>query len=259
MIAEPELLHDTPALGVLRLTLNRPAARNALATSLLGQIADALDAAASDAAVGAVVITGGPKIFAAGADIKELATRDTVGALGDARVGHWQRIRRFPKPVVAAVCGLALGGGCELAMHADIVVAAASAKFGQPEINLGLLPGAGGTQILARVAGAQLAMKLVLSGEFIDAAEAKQAGLVAEVVADEMCIARGVELAAKIAAKPAIAVRLGKELVRAARDVPLDQGLLFERKAFAALFATADFREGVAAFLEKRPAKFTDV
>jgi len=257
MAADSDLLHDNPAQGVLRLTLNRPAARNALATALLGQIADTLDAAAGDAAVGAVVLTGGPAIFAAGADIKELAARDTVAALGDARVGHWQRIRRFPKPIVAAVCGLALGGGCELALHADIVVAGAGARFGQPEINLGLLPGAGGTQMLARLAGPQLAMKLVLSGEFIDAAEAKQAGLIAEIVADDLCLARAVELAAKIAAKPALAARMGKELVRAARDVPLEQGLLFERKVFATLFSTADFREGVAAFLEKRAARFT--
>lgn len=252
----PELLHDTPEPGVLRLTLNRPTARNALSTALLGAVADALDAASADPAVHAVVLTGGPAIFAAGADIKELATRDTAGALDDARVGHWQRIRRFPKPIVAAVNGLALGGGCELAMSADIVVAGTGAKFGQPEINLGLVPGAGGTQILARLAGPQIAMKLVLAGEMIDATEAKQCGLVAETIADDACQARAVALAAKIAAKPALAVRLGKELVRAARDVPLEQGLLFERKAFAALFATADFREGVAAFLEKRPAKF---
>jgi len=252
----PELLHDKPEPGVLRLTLNRPNARNALSTALLGAIADALDAASTDPAIHAAVLTGGPAIFAAGADIKELAARDAAAALDDARVGHWQRIRRFPKPIVAAVNGLALGGGCELAMSADIIVAGTGAKFGQPEINLGLVPGAGGTQMLARLASAQIAMKLVLSGETIDAAEAKQSGLVAETVADDACQARAVALAAKIAAKPALAVRLGKELVRAARDVPLDQGLLFERKAFAALIATADFREGVAAFLEKRPAKF---
>jgi enoyl-CoA hydratase len=251
-----ELLHDTPALGVLRLTLNRPHARNALSTALLGALADALDAACADSAVHAVVLTGGSAIFAAGADIKELAARDTEAALDDARVGHWQRIRRFPKPIVAAVNGLALGGGCELAMNADIIVAGTGAKFGQPEINLGLVPGAGGTQVLARLAGSQIAMKLVLSGETIDATEAKQCGLVAETVADDACQARAVALAAKIAAKPALAVRLGKELVRAARDVPLEQGLLFERKAFAALLATSDFREGVAAFIEKRPAKF---
>jgi enoyl-CoA hydratase len=251
-----DLLTDDPAPGVRRLTLNRPAARNALSTALLGLVADALDAAASDDAIRAVVVTGGDKVFAAGADIKELATRDAVTALLDARVGHWQRFRRFPKPVVAAVCGYALGGGCELAMHADIVVAGDGAKFGQPEVNLGVVPGAGGTQRLARIAGQQIAMKLILSGEMISAAEARQCGLVAETVPDAEVAARAVALAAKIAEKPVLAVRLAKELVLAARDVPLEQGLQFERKAFSTLVATEDFREGVAAFIEKRPAAF---
>ena len=251
-----DLLTDDPAPGVRRLTLNRPAARNALSTALLGLVADALDAAAADDAIRAVVVTGGDKVFAAGADIKELATRDAVTALLDARVGHWQRFRRFPKPVVAAVCGYALGGGCELAMHADIVVAGDGAKFGQPEVNLGVVPGAGGTQRLARIAGQQVAMKLILSGEMISAAEARQCGLVAETVPDAEVAARAVALAAKIAEKPVLAVRLAKELVLAARDVPLEQGLQFERKAFSTLVATEDFREGVAAFIEKRPAAF---
>lgn len=250
-----DLLLDDPAPHVRRLTLNRPDARNALSTSLLGEIAVALDAAAADDAVRAVVLTGGPKVFAAGADIKELATRDVPGALLDARAGIWARIRRFPKPLIAAVNGYALGGGCELAMHADIVVAGSDAKFGQPEINLGLLPGAGGTQRLARLAGQQLAMKLVLSGEFLDAAEAKQCGLIAEIAADPL--ARALELGAKIAEKAPLAARLAKELVLAARDAPLEVGLAFERKAFATLFATADFKEGVGAFLEKRKPIFS--
>jgi enoyl-CoA hydratase len=251
-----DLLSDDPAPGVRRLTLNRPAARNALSTALLGLVADALDQAAADDAIRAVVVTGGDKVFAAGADIKELATRDAVTALLDARVGHWQRFRRFHKPVVAAVCGYALGGGCELAMHADIVVAGEGARFGQPEVNLGVVPGAGGTQRLARIAGQQVAMKLILSGEMISAAEARQCGLVAETVPDADVAARAVALAAKIAEKPVLAIRLAKELVLAARDVPLEQGLQFERKAFSTLVATADFREGVAAFIEKRPATF---
>ncbi len=253
---QPDLLVDDPAPGVRRLTLNRPAARNALSTALLGLVADALDRAADDDAIRAVVVTGGDKVFAAGADIKELATRTAVTALLDARVGHWQRFRRFPKPVVAAVCGYALGGGCELAMHADIVVAGEGARFGQPEVNLGVVPGAGGTQRLARIAGQQVAMKLILSGEMISAAEARQCGLVAETVPDAEVAARAVALAAKIAEKPVLAVRLAKELVLAARDVPLEQGLQFERKAFATLVATDDFKEGVAAFIEKRPAAF---
>ncbi|MFM8799412.1 MAG: enoyl-CoA hydratase-related protein [Tagaea sp.] len=249
-----DLLLDDPAPFVRRLTLNRPEARNALSTALLGEIADALDAAAADDTIRTVVITGGPKVFAAGADIKELATRDVPGALLDTRVGHWSRVRRFPKPLLAAVAGFALGGGCELAMHADIVVAGEEAKFGQPEINLGIVPGAGGTQRLARLAGAQIAMKLVLSGEFVDAAEAKQCGLIAEIASDPAV--RALDLAVKIAAKPPLAARLAKELVLAARDAPLDVGLAFERKAFAALFATADFKEGVGAFLEKRKPNF---
>jgi enoyl-CoA hydratase len=247
-----DLLVDDPAPHLRRLTLNRPDARNALSTALLGAIADALDAAAVDDAIRAVVLTGGPKVFAAGADIKELATRDVPAALLDARVGHWSRIRRFPKPLIAAVSGFALGGGCELAMHADIVVAGTDAKFGQPEINLGILPGAGGTQRLARLAGQQIAMKLVLSGEFLDAAEAKACGLIAEVAADPQAL----DLAAKIAEKAPLAARLAKELVLAARDAPLDVGLAFERKAFAALFATADFKEGIGAFLEERKPNF---
>ncbi len=249
-----DLLSDTPSALVLRLTLNRPDARNALSTALLATIADALDAAANDESVRAVILTGGPKIFAAGADIKELATRDVPASLLDARVGHWTRIRRFPKPLIAAVNGYALGGGCELAMHADIVVAGEDAKFGQPEINLGILPGAGGTQRLARLAGQQIAMKLVLSGEFLDAREAKECGLAAEVAADAQT--RAVDLAVKIAEKAPLAARLAKELVLAARDVPLEAGLAFERKAFATLFATADFKEGVGAFLEKRKPNF---
>ena len=249
-----DLLSDTPSAHVLRLTLNRPEARNALATPLLAAIADALDAATNDESVRAVILTGGPKIFAAGADIKELATRDVPASLLDARVGHWTRIRRFPKPLIAAVNGYALGGGCELAMHADIVVAGEDAKFGQPEINLGILPGAGGTQRLARLAGQQIAMKLVLSGEFLDAREAKECGLAAEVAADAQT--RAVDLAVKIAEKAPLAARLAKELVLAARDVPLEAGLAFERKAFATLFATADFKEGVGAFLEKRKPNF---
>jgi enoyl-CoA hydratase len=252
-----DLLVDTPAPGVRRFTLNRPAARNALSTALLGLIADAFDAATDDESVRAVILTGGDKLFAAGADIKELASRNAVTALLDARVGHWQRMRRFPKPIVAAVCGYALGGGCELAMHADIVVAGEGAKFGQPEVNLGVVPGAGGTQRLARIAGQQVAMKLILSGEMIPAAEARECGLVAEVVPDADVAARALALAVKIAEKPVLAIRLAKELVLAARDVPLEQGLQFERKAFSTLVASADFKEGVAAFIEKRPARFT--
>ncbi len=251
-----DLLTDAPAPGVRRFTLNRPAARNALSTALLGLLGDALDAAGADDGVRAIVVTGGEKVFAAGADIKELATRTAVTALLDARALHWQRMRRFPKPIVAAVNGYALGGGCELAMHCDIVVAGEGAKFGQPEVNLGVVPGAGGTQRLARIAGQQIAMKLILAGEMLSGAEAVACGLAAEAVPDAQVQARAVALAARIAEKPALAIRLAKELVLASRDTPLETGLQFERKSFSALVASEDFREGVTAFIEKRAPQF---
>jgi enoyl-CoA hydratase len=251
-----ELLVTDPRQHVRLLTLNRPDVRNALSNALLDQIATALETARDDADVRVVVLTGGDKVFAAGADLKELATRDPVGGLLDSRPRHWERIRKFPKPLIAAVNGYALGGGCELSMHADITIAGAGAKFGQPEVNVGILPGAGGTQRLARIAGQQIAMKLCLSGEMIDAAEAKTVGLVAEVVPDDQTLARAVALAETVAAKAPVAVRLAKEAVLNALDMPLEAGLLFERKAFSVVLATRDFREGTGAFLEKRKPKF---
>lgn len=255
-MAEPILLIADPKPGVRLFTLNRPEVRNALSTALLVELAHAIDAAREDTAVRVAIITGGPKVFAAGADIRELARRDALGALLDQRPNYWERLRKFPKPLLAAVNGYALGGGCELAMHCDIIVAGVGAKFGQPEVNLGIIPGGGGTQRLARLAGQQAAMKLCLSGELIDAAEAKACGLVAETVPDGTTLSRTLALAETIAAKAPIAVRLAKEAVLASRDLPLEAGLAFERKAFAMLFATEDFREGVAAFLDKRKPGF---
>ncbi|MGQ9370448.1 enoyl-CoA hydratase-related protein [Azospirillum sp. ST 5-10] len=250
------LLTDTPHPHVLRLTLNRPHARNALATPLLRAVAEALTDAAADDAVRAVVVTGGERVFAAGADIGELAAHSAVSVLADERPRHWTAIRRFPKPLIAAVNGYALGGGCELAMHADIIVAGDTAQFGQPEINLGLIPGAGGTQRLTHAVGKALAMRMVLTGQPIDAQAALAAGLVAEVTPAELSIERAVALAARIADKPPVAVRLAKQAVLASFEPGLEQGLAHERQAFALLFATEDMREGVTAFLDKRTPSF---
>ncbi len=243
--------------GVLLITLNRPQARNALRTQLLSELADALDEAASDGAVRAVVLSGGPSVFAAGADIKEMAELDMVGTLTDPRQAFRNRIDRFPKPLLAAVNGFALGGGCELAMQADIIIAGDNARFGQPEINLGIIPGAGGTQRLIRAVGKSLAMKLVLSGEMLDAHAALAAGLVAEITLPELTIERALQLAKIIAAKPPLAVRLAKEALLKAFETSLESGLNLERKAYNLLAATEDRREGIAAFMEKRKPTFT--
>ncbi|MCS4502701.1 2,3-dehydroadipyl-CoA hydratase [Arhodomonas aquaeolei] len=241
---------------VLQITLNRPKARNALRTNLLREIAETLDAAANDDAVRAVVLTGGEKVFAAGADIGELASLDLKGVVEDARPGYWQRIADFPKPIVAAVNGYALGGGCELAMHADIIIAADDAQFGQPEINLGILPGAGGTQRLIRTVGKPLAMKMVLAGEWIDARTALTSGLIAEITPREATIERAQALAATIAAKPPMAVRQAKDVLLKAFDTGLGAGLRLERQAFTILAATEDRQEGLSAFMEKRKPEF---
>jgi enoyl-CoA hydratase len=180
-----------------------------------------------------------------------------VGVLNDPRVLHWRRIAQFPKPLIAAVNGFALGGGCELVMHADIVIAGDNAQFGQPEINLGIIPGAGGTQRLIRTVGKSMAMQLVLSGEFISAAQARDFGLVSEVTIPERTLERATELARKIATKPPIAVRQAKEVLLKAYETTLDSGLSLERKAFTLLAATEDRNEGIAAFMEKRKPNFT--
>lgn len=243
--------------GVLTITLNRPEAYNALRTQLLGEIAEVLHWATRCDEVRAVVLSGSEKVFAAGADIKEMAALDAVGVLNDPRVLHWRAIAQFPKPLIAAVNGFALGGGCELVMHADIVIAGDNAQFGQPEINLGIIPGAGGTQRLLRTVGKSLAMQMVLSGEFISAAQARDFGLVSEVTIPERTLARATELARKIASKPPLAVRQAKEVLLKAYDTTLESGLSLERKAFTLLAATEDRNEGIAAFMEKRKPNFT--
>lgn len=250
------LLVDNPRPGVRLLTLNRPEALNALDDALLRALADAMEQAASDPKVHALVITGSARAFAAGADIHEMADRDMLGMLDDPRVGHWQRIASCHKPLIAAVNGLALGAGCELAMHADVIVAGHNARFGQPEINLGIMPGAGGTQRLVRAVGKSLAMQMVLTGQPIDARQAQAAGLVSEVTQAELTVERALEIAQVIAAKAPVAVRLAKEALLKAMDMDLASGLRFERQAFALLAGTADRAEGIRAFQEKRPAVF---
>jgi enoyl-CoA hydratase len=255
-VDEDLLLVDGPRDGVLEITLNRLRERNALSTPLLKTLVALLDTAAADDAVQVVTLAGGDKVFAAGADLAEMAAKDLPTVLTEERPALFAAIARFAKPLLAAVRGYALGGGCELAMHADFIVAGESARFGQPEINLGIMPGAGGTQRLTRAVGKSLAMKLVLTGEAITAAEALSAGLVAEVVADDACLPRTRELALKIAAKAPLALRLAKDAVLQAFETPLAAGLALERRNFVILSGTEDRREGIAAFLEKRAPRF---
>lgn len=256
MDAPEDLTVARPEPGVLLLTLNRPAVRNALRTQTLREIADVLGEAASDDEVRAVVLTGGLAYFAAGADVREMATLGIVDILLHERQRHWRAIATFPKPLIGAVCGYALGGGCELALCCDLLVAGNNAQFGQPEVNLGIIPGAGGTARLARTVGKGLTMQLVLSGKPINAQAALSAGLVVEVDEPETALARAIEIATLIASKPPLAVRLAKEAVLRAYEVGLTDALAAERQAFAILAATEDRREGIAAFLEKRTPKF---
>jgi enoyl-CoA hydratase len=250
------LLTETPVAGVQLLRLNRPAQHNALNTPLLKALAEALELANADAAIHAVVVTGGPRVFAAGADVAEMAAMDMVAMMASERPLLWQRIARFSKPLIAAVNGFALGAGNELVMHADIVIAGDNARFGQPEVGLGIIPGAGGTQRLLRMVGKSLAMKLVLSGEFLSAEQALTAGLAAEVCVAELCEERAIKLAATIASKPTLAVKLAKQALLNAYETNLQAGLVLEQQAFVSLAATEDRNEGINAFLEKRRPQF---
>jgi len=243
--------------NVLLITLNRPEFRNALRNHTLFEITRALEFATASEAIRAVVVYGGLKFFAAGADINEMALLTAVTAVTDVRPEYWKKIASFSKPLLAAVNGYALGAGCELTMHADIVIAGESARFGQPEINLGTIPGAGGTQRLIRTVGKSLAMKMVLSGELIQAPVALACGLVAELTPDEQTLERSLALAAAIAGKSPLAVRLAKEAMLLSFEIPLSAGLNSERKSFSLLAASQDRAEGIAAFYAKRVAAFT--
>ena len=244
--------------AVTLIRLNRPHALNALNGELMDELTAALDATEADPGVRCVVITGSDRAFAAGADIKEMASKSYAEAFGeDFITRNWERVTRCRKPVIAAVAGFALGGGCELAMMCDFIIAADNAKFGQPEINLGVIPGAGGTQRLTRLAGKSKAMDMVLTARMMDAAEAERCGLVSRVVPLADLIDVAMEAAGKIAALSPNSVMIAKELVNAAYETPLSQGVKMERRLFHSLFAFDDQKEGMAAFIEKRPAKFT--
>jgi enoyl-CoA hydratase len=237
-------------VGLLR--LNRPKALNALSNGLRRELIDALGAFEADASIGAIVITGDERAFAAGADIKEMASASAVDMLRQDSIGSFDRIQHIRKPIIAAVSGWCLGGGNELAMSCDMIVASETARFGQPEINLGVIPGAGGTQRLTRAVGKAIAMEMVLNNRTLTAAEALQYGLVNRVVPVERYLEEALGLAAEIAARAPLAVRLGKEAVNHAFESTLAEGLADERRAFYFLFASADQKEGMAAFTEKR-------
>jgi enoyl-CoA hydratase len=244
---------------VALIRLNRPEALNALNGQLIGELARALAAADANDKVRVVVLTGSEKAFAAGADIKEMAGKTFVEAfLGDLFGRDIDAIRACRKPIIAAVSGYCLGGGCELAMMCDFIIAADSAKFGQPEINLGVIAGIGGTQRLTRFVGKSKSMDMHLTGRFMGAEEAERAGLVSRVVPAKKLIDEALAAAHKIAEKSQIAVLAAKEAVNRAYETPLEEGLLFERRLFHALFATEDQSEGMAAFLEKREPQFRD-
>ena len=233
-------------------TLNRPRQLNALAGPLMQELVDALERHDADPSIRAIVVTGGPTVFAAGADIKEMADSSAVDMLLRNRIGLFDRIRQVSKPLIAAVAGYALGGGCELAMLCDIIVAAENARFGQPEINIGLIPGAGGTQRLTRTVGKYVAMDLILTGRMLGAEEAFQRGLAARIVPQELVVDEAVRLGKELSAKPPISVRLAKEAITRAFEGRVDDGIEFERKLFYLLFATQDAHEGMHAFVDKR-------
>jgi len=241
---------------VALLRFNRPKQLNALNGAVMDALCSALEELDRDDAIRVLVVTGNERAFAAGADIGEMAGASPIDMLRTNRIAQWDRVRRIGKPVIAAVAGWCLGGGCELAMALDLIVAAESAKFGQPEINIGVIPGAGGTQRLTRAVGKSAAMEMILTGEPIDAREAHRLGLVARVVPNELVVEDALALAAKIATKSPLALRVAKEAVNAAYEMSLTDALAHERRLFYLLFASEDQKEGMAAFLEKRDPDF---
>jgi enoyl-CoA hydratase len=253
----PDLVRaQRPVAGVLVLALNRPEKANSLSTELVVQLCMHMRAAAADSAVACVVLTGSERIFSAGADISGMATHGVDWYLDPERLERWVEIQNFPKPVIAAVNGPAIGGGCELALLCDIIVAGETASFSQGEITVGVIPGDGATQRLPRQVGKSLAMQMILSGERIPAQRALQAGLVSEVVPVAQTVARAVEIAALIASRPVLSVQNAKRAVLASYQLPLDEGLAFERQSVVDVFKTEDRLEGMRAFLEKRAPNY---
>jgi len=251
------LIVEATQPGVTLIRLNRPQALNALNSQLLAELCAALDVAEADEGVGCVVLTGSDRAFAAGADIKEMSDKSYAQMFAADYFGPAaRRIEGFRKPIIGAVAGYALGGGCELAMLCDFIIAADTAKFGQPEINLGVMPGIGGTQRLPRAVGKAKAMDMVLTARMMDAAEAERSGLVSRVVPAATLLEVTLEAAGKIAAQSPLATAMNKELVNAAFETTLAAGVAMERRLFHSLFAFEDQKEGMAAFVEKRPAKF---
>jgi enoyl-CoA hydratase len=241
-------------VGLIR--LNRPQALNALNSALMRELSLALDGFEDDRDIGCIVITGSDKAFAAGADIKEMADKTFPGVFVGNFAASWDRVAHARKPVVAAVAGFALGGGCELALQCDLIIAADNAKFGQPEIKLGIIPGIGGTQRLTRAVGKAKAMDLILTGRMMDAQEAERAGVVARIVPLASLLDEALKVAETIASMSLPSVLAAKEAVDSAFETSLAEGVRFERRVFHSLFATADQKEGMAAFVAKRPAKF---
>jgi enoyl-CoA hydratase len=242
------------AVGLI--TLNRPNALNALNAALISELSQAINGFETDDKIGCIVLTGSEKAFAAGADIKEMQSKTYMSAYKEDFIGSWECVARARKPVIAAVAGYALGGGCEMAMSCDFIIAADTAKFGQPEINLGVMPGAGGTQRLARFVGKAKAMDMCLTGRMMDADEANKCGLVSRVVPADKLIEEALRVADVIAGKSTVIAMMTKESVNRAFETTLAEGIRFERRVFHAMFSTEDQKEGMTAFVEKRKPNF---
>lgn len=253
-ISVVQIDYSLPSVAIIK--INRPEAKNALNTQVRKLLAEAIAQQVDNVDIRVIVLTGGDDVFAAGADLTELAEASSMDLYLRRTERYWQTIANCPKPIIAAVNGFALGGGCELAMHADIIIAGQSAQFGQPEIKVGIMPGAGGTQRLVRAVGKFQAMRMIMTGCLVSAEEALAMGLVSQVTDDAETLNTAYKMAQQIAKLPAIALEQIKEVVLLSEDVPLNTGLSLERKAFQLLFSTQDQKEGMAAFLEKRKPNF---